>query len=266
MQNPVITLTTDFGYKDPFVGIIKGVILKINPAAKVFDITHGISPQNIFEASLVLEISYNAFPHDTIHVAIVDPGVGSSRRPILAVTENYFFIGPDNGIFSRIFALAERLTVFHITAEHYFLKQDGSTFQGKDIFAPIAGSLSKGVDISHFGDPITDFKKLSIPSPQLTGKNVIDGEVVYIDRFGNTMTNIPKEKISEMTGSNSENKIKVLIKGKEIPFKTYYAEVKDTGLYALINSFGYLELFVRNGNASRSFGIKTGDKVGVILP
>ena len=265
MDNPIITLTTDFGYKDPFVGIIKGIILKMNPAVKVFDITHGISPQNIFEASLVLEISYNAFPHDTIHVAIVDPGVGSARRPILAVTENHYFLGPDNGIFSRIFALAERLTVLHITAAHYFLKQDGSTFQGKDIFAPIAGSLSKGVDISNFGDPITDFKKISIPIPQLTGTNILEGEAVYIDRFGNVMTNIPTKKISELTGSNSENKIKVLVKGKEVPFKTYYAQASDTGLYALINSFGYIELFVRNGNAARSFGIKVGEKVGVML-
>jgi S-adenosylmethionine hydrolase len=266
MENPVITLTTDFGYKDPFVGIMKGIILKINPAAKVFNITHGISPQNIFEASFVLEISHDAFPHDTIHVAIVDPGVGSSRRPIIAVTENYYFIGPDNGIFSRIFAMAERLTVIHITAAHYFLKKDGSTFQGKDIFAPIAGSLSKGVEISNFGDPITDFKTLPIPSPQLTGKNVVDGEVIYIDRFGNTMTNIHTEKIREMTGNNDATPIKVLIKDKEILFKNYYAQVKDTGLYALTNSFGYLELFVRNGNAARTFGIKVGEKVGVILP
>jgi S-adenosylmethionine hydrolase len=266
MQNPIITLTTDFGYKDPFIGIIKGVILKINPAAKVFDITHGISPQNIFEASLVLELSFNNFPHDTIHVAIVDPGVGSARRPILAVTENYYFIGPDNGIFSRIFALSERLTVFHITAAHYFLKQDGSTFQGKDIFAPIAGSLSKGVSITNFGDPITDFKKISIPLPQLTGKNVLDGEVIYIDRFGNTMTNVHTEKIREMTGNNDVKPVKVLVKGKEVPFKNYYAQASDTGLYSLINSFGYLELFVRNGNAARTFGIKVGDKVGVILP
>ena len=266
MENPIITLTTDFGYKDPFVGIMKGVLLKINPAAKVFDITHGISPQNIFEASLVLEISYNNFPHDTIHLAIVDPGVGSARRPILAVTENYYFIGPDNGIFSRIFALAERLTVFHITAAHYFLKQDGSTFHGKDIFAPIAGALSKGVHISNFGDPITDFKKISIPTPQLTGKNIIEGEAVYIDRFGNVMTNIPTKKISEMTGGSLGNKLKVLVKGKEVPFKTYYAQASDTGLYALINSFGYLELFVRNGNAARTYVIKVGEKVGVMLP
>jgi S-adenosylmethionine hydrolase len=266
MQNPVITLTTDFGYKDPFVGIMKGAILNINPDAKVIDITHGIGPQNIHEASLVLEMSFKIFPLDAIHLVVVDPGVGSARRPILAVTENYYFIGPDNGVFSRVFSLAERLTVLHITATHYFLKNDGSTFQGRDIFAPIAAWLSKGIELSNFGEPITDFKKLALPSPQTSGENVIDGEIVYIDRFGNTMTNIHTKKIAEMTNSNTAKPVKVLIKGKEIPFKTYYAQVKDTGLYSLINSFGYLVLFVRNGNAARTYGIKVGEKVGVILP
>ena len=265
MDNPIITLTTDFGYKDPFVGIMKGIILDINPDAKIVDITHGIGPQNIHEAALVLEMSFKTFAHNTIHLVVVDPGVGSARRPILALTEDYFFIGPDNGVLSRVFPLSERLSVLHITSSHYFLKKDGSTFQGRDIFAPIAGWLSKGIEVTNFGDPITDFKKLSIPSPQFTGQNVIDGEVIYIDRFGNSMTNIHKDKISELTGSDSGNKIKVLVKGKEVLFKTYYAEVKDTGLYALINSFGYLELFVRNGSAARTHGLKIGEKVGVML-
>jgi S-adenosylmethionine hydrolase len=265
MENPVITLTTDFGYKDPFVGIMKGIILDINPAAKIVDITHGISPQNISEAALTLEMSFKTFSHNTIHLVVVDPGVGSARRPILAVTEDYFFIGPDNGVFSRVFPLSERLLVLHITASHYFLKKDGSTFQGRDIFAPVAAWLSKGIEITNLGEPITDFKKLSIPSPQLTGGNMIDGEVIYIDRFGNTMTNIHTKKIAEMTDTNTPKQVKVLVKGKEIPFKTYYSEVKDTGLYSLINSFGYLELFIRNGNAARTYGIKVGEKVGVVL-
>jgi S-adenosylmethionine hydrolase len=242
---------------------MKGAILNINPSAKVIDITHGIGPQNVLEAALVLEMSYKIFPTDTIHLVVVDPGVGSSRRPILAVTEHYYFIGPDNGVLSRMFSLAERLSVFHIIATHYFLKNDGSTFQGRDIFAPVAAWLSKGIEISNFGGPITDYKKLSFPSPQMTGKNVIDGEVIYIDRFGNAMTNIHSKKIDEMT--NTAKPVKVLVKGKEVPFKTYYAQVKDTGLYALINSFGYLELFVRNGNAARTYGIKVGEKVGVML-
>lgn len=264
-QNPIITLTTDFGYKDPFVGIMKGIIVDINPSAKVIDITHEISPQNISEAALILEMSINSFPHNTIHLVVVDPGVGSARRPILVVTENYFFIGPDNGVFSRIFSLVERLTVHHITATHYFLKQDGSTFQGRDIFAPIAGWLSKGINVSNFGDPITDYKKLSVPTPQLTSKNVIEGEVLYIDRFGNAMTNIHTKKIGEITGGNTEIKLKALMRDKEIPFKTYYAQVRDRELYSLINSFGYLELFVRNGNASKNFNIKVGEKIGVIV-
>jgi S-adenosylmethionine hydrolase len=212
----LITLTTDFGYKDPFVGIMKGIILDINHSAKVIDITHGISPQNISEAAFMLEMSFNSFTHNTIHLVVVDPGVGSARRPILVVTENYYFIGPDNGVFSRIFLLTERLTVLHITATHYFLKQDGSTFQGRDVFAPIAGWLSKGIETSNFGDPITDFKKISVSVPQITAKNTIEGEIIYIDRFGNTITNIHNKKILEMSGSNTEKTMKVLVKGKEV--------------------------------------------------
>lgn len=265
MENPIITLTTDFGYKDPFVGIMKGIILDINPSAKVIDITHGISPQNISEAAFMLEMSFNSFPHNTIHLVVVDPGVGSARRPILAFTENYYLIGPDNGVFSRIFNLTERLTVIHITSTHYFLKQDGSTFQGRDVFAPIAGWLSRGIEISNFGDIITDFKKISLPIPQVTANNTIEGEIIYTDRFGNTITNIHNKKIIEMSGTNTGKTMKVLVKGKEVPFKTYYSEAKDNGLYFLINSFGYIELFVRNSSASRNFSIKVGEKVGVIV-
>jgi S-adenosylmethionine hydrolase len=261
----LITLTTDFGYKDPFVGIMKGIILDINPSAKFIDITHGITPQNISEAALMLEMSFNSFPHNTIHLAVVDPGVGSARRPILVITENYYFIGPDNGVFSRIFLLTDRLTVLHITATHYFLKQGSSTFQGRDIFAPIAGWLSKGIEISNLGDPITDFKKIFVSAPQITAKNTIEGEIIYIDRFGNAMTNINTKKIGKITGSNTATTLKVLFKEKEIPFRNYYAHVRDKELYSLINSFDYLELFVRNGNASRNFNLKVGEKVSVIV-
>ncbi|MEW6419069.1 MAG: SAM-dependent chlorinase/fluorinase [Nitrospirota bacterium] len=264
--NAIITLTTDFGYKDPFVGIMKGVILNINPLANIVDITHDISPQNILEAAFAIEMSFESFPYKTIHVVIVDPGVGSVRRPILVITDHHYFIGPDNGVFSQIYNLVhETLSVIHITAEHYFLPQRSATFHGRDIFAPVAAWLSRGINVSKFGDPITDYVNIPIPVPIVLEGNTIEGEVIYIDRFGNVTTNIRNQKIGELFADNPEGRLKVIAKGKEAPLKNYYSEAGDNGLYSLINSFGYLELFVRMGNASSDFGISVGEKVNVVL-
>jgi hypothetical protein len=265
-HSPIITLTTDFGYKDPFIGIMKGVILNINPVVQIVDITHGISPQNVIEAALTIEMSFAAFPHKTIHVIVVDPGVGSSRRPILVVTDYHYLVGPDNGVFSRIYSSKhESLTVIHITAEHYFLPNRSTTFHGRDVFAPVAAWLSKGINVSNFGSPITDYVNIRVPVPAMPKENIIEGEVIYIDRFGNAMTNIQAQKMDELSRGNQEAILKVVVKGKEAPVKNYYSQVEDKELYSLINSFGYLELFVRNGNASSNFGIAVGEKVGVIL-
>lgn len=265
-SNPIITLTTDFGYKDPFVGIMKGVILNINPLANIIDITHDISPQNILEAAFAIEMSFESFPSKTIHVVIVDPGVGSVRRPILVITDYHYFIGPDNGVFSRIYnSTHETLTVIHITAEHYFLPQRSSTFHGRDIFAPMAAWLSRGINVSNFGNPITDYVNIPIPVPVVSKENTIEGEVIYIDRFGNAITNIQNQKIDELFGSNIGGRLKVIAKRKEAPLKNYYSEAEDNGLYSLINSFGYLEFFVNKGSASSNFGITVGEKVNVIV-
>lgn len=170
-HNPIITLTTDFGYRDPFVGIMKGVILNINPSATIIDITHDISPQNILEAALSIEMSFELFPHKTIHVVVVDPGVGSTRRPIFVITDRYYFIGPDNGVFSRIYKLQhETLEVMNIKAEHYFMPQRSATFHGRDIFAPAASWLSRGIDISKFGEPINDYVTICASSCHANGK------------------------------------------------------------------------------------------------
>ncbi|MDI6889512.1 MAG: SAM-dependent chlorinase/fluorinase [Thermodesulfovibrionales bacterium] len=264
MHNPIITLTTDFGYRDPFVGIMKGVILDINPAATIVDITHDIGPQNIMEAAIAIEMSFKFFPHESIHVVIVDPGVGSVRRPILVTTDYYYFVGSDNGVFSLIYNLSESLNVIHITAEHYFLPQRSSTFHGRDIFAPVAAWFSRGIDISKFGDPITDYVTMPVPAPVLVEKNILEGEVIYIDRFGNAITNIKTKNIDELC-STPEGKPRALVKGIEVPLKNHYSEAGDEGLYSLINSFGYLELFVYRGSASSNFGIAVGEKVVVTL-
>ncbi len=264
-HNPFITLTTDFGYREPLAGIMKGVILNINPSVNIIDITHDISPQNIMEAAFTLEMILTSFPYKTIHVVVVDPGVGSERRPLLVMTDHHYFVGPDNGVFSRIYTLSESLRVLHITAEHYFLPQRSSTFHGRDIFAPVAAWLSKGINTSNFGDPITDYVTIPIPIPSMPTDNIIEGEVIYIERFGNLITNIPAQKINDLYSSNQNRNLKIVIKGREAPLKRFYAEAEDKGLYSLINSFGYLELFVNSGSAASDFDVTVGEKVEVTL-
>jgi S-adenosylmethionine hydrolase len=183
-MSAIITLTTDFGGKDGFAASMKGVILKINPLTQIIDISNEINPQDIWEAAYTLRTAYSQFPKGTVHVAVVDPGVGSGRRPIIAVTESYYFVGPDNGLFTLIYREAERIRVHHITSTHYYLPNPGPTFHGRDIYAPVAGWLAKGIPSGNFGDEITDYVKMNIPTPRIS-QNGIDGHVVHIDRFGN---------------------------------------------------------------------------------
>lgn len=265
MDNPVITLTTDFGNKDPFVGIMKGVILNINPYTTIVDITHGISAHNIIEAAFVIENSFSFFPRRTIHVVVVDPGVGSSRRAILVATDNHYFIGPDNGVFSRIYQISENPIVINITSEHYFLPKRSSTFHGRDVFAPVAGWLSRGIEISNFGERIQDYVSIDIPNIIRKADNIIEGKVIYIDGFGNLITNIPAIEIEKLLNISVDKKLKIFIKDMEAPLKGYYSECKDDRLYSIINSFGYLEFFIYKGNASSTLDIKVGEKVSVIL-
>jgi S-adenosylmethionine hydrolase len=263
-HNCIVTLTTDFGYRDPFAGIMKGVILNINPFVHIVDITHGISPQNILEAAIAIEISFDSFPVGSVHIVVVDPGVGSVRRPILVATDSHFFIGPDNGVFSQIYKLHEIKTVIHVTAEHYFMPRRSSTFHGRDIFAPAAAWLTRGTEISNFGNPITDYVTIEVPVPGMSSKNVLEGEIISVDRFGNATTNIKILHLIDLYGGNYFDNPSVLFKGNKVPLKHFYSEAEDKGLYSLINSFGHLELFVYKADASSEFGICPGDKVRVI--
>ncbi len=264
-ENTIITLTTDFGYQDPFVGVLRGVILGINPRAAVVDLTHGIKPHHISEAAFVLGMNYRYFPKGSIHVAVVDPGVGSRRRPIIVEADHHYFIGPDNGIFSYVFGTRhEMLSVVHITAGHYFYSSHSPTFQGRDVFAPVAAWFSKGVDISKFGEPISDYEKIALALPSMTPEGVMQGEVILIDRFGNAITNITKEDVDKVRSVGAEGHIKSVIKEIGAPFKQYYSEAEEGKLCALINSSGYLEFFINRGDASSQYGISPGDRVKII--
>jgi len=260
LEKTFVALITDFGLKDPFVGVMKGVILKINPAANIIDITHNIQRHNIFEASQVLAMSYRYFPPATVFVVVVDPGVGSSRRPLLVITEDYYFIGPDNGIFTTVYEHSEgkSFRVLHITAEHYFLPMSGSTFHGRDIFAPVAGWLSKGIESNRFGQEITDYKRLDIPIPQVSDR-VIKGKVVCIDVFGNAITNISKEHILKIAGDVKN--IRIRFRDMEFCMVNYYEEARGIGIAGIINSFGYIELFVFKDSVSAKLKIRIGEDV-----
>ncbi|BCB96417.1 hypothetical protein JZK55_13390 [Dissulfurispira thermophila] len=251
----IITLTTDFGYKDPFVGEMKGVILSINPSVKLVDITHGIKPHSIEEGAFIIASSYKYFPPNTIHIVVVDPGVGSERRPIIVEADNHYFVGPDNGIFSYMVSFAEKSKVFHIKEKKYMLSEYSPTFQGRDIFAPVAAWLSKGIALEEFGYSIDDFKKIKIPLPEIEG-NRISGEIIYIDRFGNAISNIKGTDLYALG-----EKFLVEIKGMVIQTVKNYSQASNKSLYCLINSSGHLEFFVNMDSASKLFNINKSEKV-----
>lgn len=258
----IITVTSDFGTRDAFAASVKGVILGINPLVQIVDITHEISPQDIWEAAFTLKSAYSHFPKGTIHLAVVDPGVGSGRRPIIVVTESYYFVGPDNGLFSLIYQEAERIRVHHITAGHYFLPNPGPTFHGRDVFAPVAGWLAKGIPSGNFGEEITDYVKLNIPAPKIT-ENSIDGHAVHIDRFGNIITNILFKDIQPLLSEAADlSAISVNLAGKEIKgLKKFYAEAAPGVPGALINSSGALEIFLFKQNARTALSVKRGETI-----
>jgi S-adenosylmethionine hydrolase len=248
---------------------MKGVILGINPDVRFIDITHNISPQNIFEASQVIAMSYKYFPSSTIHIAVVDPEVGGDRRPLLIATKNYSFIGPDNGIFTPIFEemRLEYMRVIHITASHNFLPMSGYTFHGRDIFAPVAAWLSKGIDCSRFGEQITDYVKIPLNVSRFEDEGVINGNVISIDNFGNAITNITKGDLAKLSSEASSDRLRVIYKENRISMVGYYADpgISGEALSALINSFGHLELFVYKHKASSRFNIEIGDSVSARL-
>jgi S-adenosylmethionine hydrolase len=245
---------------------MKGIILRTNPQAQIIDITHEIAPQDIWEAALTLSSAYKQFPRGTVHLAVVDPGVGSGRRPIIVVTDSAYFVGPDNGLFSLIYREAERLRVHHVTASHYFIPNAGPTFHGRDIFAPVAASLLKGIPAGNFGDEINDYVKLNVPATkQIEGG--IEGHVVHIDRFGNLITNIAYKDLQQFFADGAvAGAVTVTIGAKEIRgLKKYYAEAAPGEAGAIINSDGFLEIFLFRQNARTTLTVKRGETVRISL-
>ena len=260
----LISLTTDFGNDDPFVGVMKGVIYTINPHVNIVDLAHNILPQNIQEAAFTIGMNYHYFPKNSIHLVVVDPGVGSGRRPLLVVADGHYFIGPDNGVFSYLYTRASKdLMVIHITSEHFFLKKDSPTFQGRDVFSPCAAWLSTGLETDQFGETITDYHTMQLPAAVRLSALHLQGEVLFIDRFGNAITNITKTGIDDLRGPAAGGNLKISVKGNDIRLREYYSQPEGRGMSALMNSSGYLEIFIYRGSAASEYGIVPGDIVHV---
>ena len=248
-QAPVVTLLTDFGLRDPYVGVMKGVILSICPAARIVDLCHDVPPQDIATASRALTANARYFPEGTIFVAIVDPGVGSDRAAVALRADDRFFLGPDNGLLAALdFEKAVR-----IQNKAVMLNPVSKTFHGRDVFAPAAAHLARGVKLDYLGPPLERLEELELPEPRLTRAGLV-GEVVWIDRFGNLVTNLPAERFKEGAAVRLGRRWI----GKVM---TTYASVKPGELTAVIGSSGTLEIAVRDGDAHSATGASIGAPV-----
>ena len=262
LPDPIITLTTDFGTSDHLVGTMKGVILNINPAARIVDLNHHVTPFDVLDGALSIANAYRYFPARTIHVVIVDPGVGTDRRPLLVSGEKQYFIAPDNGVLSMIFA-RESCLVRHITSEHYFLNPVSPTFHGRDIFVPTAAWLSKAFQTEAFGEEITDPVRFTMPKPKSAGQ-VVKGVVLRVDAFGNLMTNLRTEDVP--AAAVESGAIKLSVAGKEIRKLAQTFGLGTPGEpIALFGSAGYLEIAVNRGSAARTLGANRGAEVTLDL-
>ncbi len=257
----IITLLTDFGHQDPFVGIMKGVILGLSPNAVVVDLCHDMAAYDVLTGSFLLQSAVPFFPSGTIHVAVVDPGVGGSRRPILAHIDDQFFVAPDNGLLSYPMADGTIREIRTITAREYLLRPVSATFHGRDVFAPVAAHLARGVPPRRFGPEIVDAVRLPIPRPRLDAAGTLSGQVIRIDRFGNCITNIARQDL-EALAAGTAGSVRVLLNGRPVGrLVQFFGEAGTGGRGAIIGSTGHLELFACQGNLARQWGIAPGTMV-----
>lgn len=259
MANAIITLTTDYGTDDHLVGALKGVILKINPDVTIVDITHRVAPFDLLDGALAIGSAYSYFPPKTIHVVVVDPGVGTERRPILVSGQNQYFIAPDNGVLSVVYEKEQNFVVRHANAEHYYLQPLSNTFHGRDIFAPVAAWLSKGWQSASMGEEIQDYKRFALPKPK-SADGVVKGVVLRVDTFGNLITNFQP---SDLPGdSQNGGSIKLQVGAHEITRLVQTFATGNAGEpIAYIGSAGYLEIGINKANASRTLAVGRGAAV-----
>jgi len=247
----IVALLTDYGLQDPYVGVMKGALLSVAPEARIVDLTHDIPPQDVREGARVLAAALPYFPDGTIFVAVVDPGVGTDRAIVGVEGGGHIFLAPDNGLLS---VLARPSRIVKITESKYFRSPVSNTFHGRDIFAPAAGHLARGVDLGKFGPPLKTLKNLDLPALRPSASGGTQGEVVAIDRFGNLITNIPEELLpAEPRITVGRCTLRKLSRS--------YADARKGDLLALVGSTGHLEISVNQGSASKAAHIRKGDRV-----
>jgi S-adenosyl-L-methionine hydrolase (adenosine-forming) len=264
MSSRLIALLTDFGSRDPFVAVMKGVMLGINPDLQFIDISHEIAPQRIREAAVVLSVAFPYFPPQTIFLVVVDPGVGGGRRPIVVETAEHLFVAPDNGVLGAVLSQAGVRQVIHATESAYFRQSISRTFHGRDVFAPLAAWLSCGVTAPDVGLPIEDYVRLELSRPRQLSDNALEGEVIYRDRFGNLITNIAESYIAGLWGPPDWGRIQAQVETSVIDgLDSYYAQRAPGTLGLIINSWGLCEIFVNGGNAAQETGAVEGSLVRI---
>ncbi len=249
-----IGLLTDFGIKDYFVGVLHGVIKQINPEVEIFDIAHGVTSHYTLSAAFIAEKNFKFFPYGTIFIVVVDPGVGTDRNIILVSYDRYYFIAPDNGVLTPFLSSDDKV-VRIIDADHYFLSKDSSTFEARDRMAPIAAYLSRGTEPSRLGTETDDYIIDNSYFPKIKGTNIIEGKIVYVDKFGNIITNFTKDFIFNAMGGSSFTKFKIKINGQEITdFVKVYAQGKTTP-FMLFGSHGNLEIAMNKKPAYKTLKV-----------
>lgn len=261
----MITLLTDFGLADYFVGAVKGVILSLHSNARLIDLSHEVPPHDIQFAAFTLAACARDFPANTVHLVVVDPGVGSERRPIVVEAADQFFVGPDNGVFTHIYHSAPGARVFHATQTEFFRSKPSDTFHGRDIFAPLAAHLDLGISVEKVGPPINDYIRLANVGAHRTRPNEVLGSIIHIDRFGNCVTNLTAEHLSIGTGASIEigeigGKVRITWLARN------YVTAKDSDEpIAYLGSAGYWEIGIWCSSAAERLGIVRGMEVRLKL-
>lgn len=259
----IVTLLTDFGDRDYFVASMKGVILNINPQARIVDLSHQIPPHRVDQAAYLLKSCYRCFPEGTVHLAVVDPGVGSRRRPLLVSSSRYFFVAPDNGLLTYVLDEETGVEVRQIENRQYRLDSKGATFDGRDLFAPAAAWLTKGQPVGSYGRLIRDYVRLPVSEPRRE-QHAIVGEIVYVDHFGNLISNLTPFHLKEVTGLTKRATPSIRIGSFTIEgLVNSYAEGSSDVPHALINSNGHLEVFIKEGRAAEWLKIGQGARVEI---
>jgi S-adenosylmethionine hydrolase len=257
----IISLTTDFGLKDPYVAQIKAVLLGICPNAVIVDITHEVEKYNIMVGAFIIASTIKFFPKGSIHIGVIDPGVGGSRKPIVVETKRNILVGPDNGLLIPAAKQEGIKHVFELTNKRYIGKKISKTFHGRDFFAPIAGNIANGVQLSIIGKEIIDYNKIVYPRPEINGK-YMNAIILYVDSFGNIITNLNENNLELFKGAD---KVKIYIRNKpfKITYKETYEKAESNKLAFILGSQGFLEIALKEGNAAKLLGLKIGEKLKI---